>query len=91
MARVQRKRLIELADAVVVDGQDGKVRLDQSMPLVAAGATGGALWGALIGALFVAPLLGMAVGATGRELSPAAKGRPCSRSRFSRKPEGIAP
>ena len=44
LARLQRERLIELDDAVVVvKGQDGKVRLDQSAPLVAAGAAGGAL------------------------------------------------
>ena len=64
LARLQRERLIELDDAiVVVKGQDGKVRLDQSAPLVALGAAGGALWGTLIGTLFFAPLLGMAVGA----------------------------
>lgn len=64
LARLQRERLIELADAVVVvKGQDGRVRLDQALPLVASGAAGGALWGTLIGTLFFAPLLGMAVGA----------------------------
>ena len=64
LARLQRERLIELADAViVVKEQDGKVRLNQAVPLTAAGAAGGALWGTLIGTLFFAPLLGMAVGA----------------------------
>ena len=55
---------IELEDAVVVDrDESGKVKLHQIHRPGAAGATGGALWGGVIGLLFLAPLLGMALGA----------------------------
>lgn len=67
LSRLQTEHVIELEDAVVVTkGQDGKVHLDQSLPLTSAGAASGAvtggLWGALIGLLFPAPLLGFVLG-----------------------------
>jgi uncharacterized membrane protein len=69
LARLQRERLISLADAVVVTKrQDGRVELNQPS-LAAAGAASGALWGTLIGMLFFAPLLGLAAGAAGGALS----------------------
>ena len=48
---------------VVIHGDDGKIKLDQAISTTGAGAAGGALWGGLIGLIFLAPLLGMAVGA----------------------------
>jgi uncharacterized membrane protein len=64
LADMQKRELIKLDDAVVVERRDdGKVKLHQSTSLVGISATGGALWGGLIGLLFLAPLLGMAVGA----------------------------
>ncbi|MEU5875184.1 DUF1269 domain-containing protein [Glycomyces sp. NPDC047369] len=64
LADMQKRELIKLADAVVVERrEDGKVKLHQSTSLVGVSAAGGALWGGLIGLLFFAPLLGMAVGA----------------------------
>ncbi|MDA1360055.1 DUF1269 domain-containing protein [Glycomyces luteolus] len=65
LADMQKRELIKLDDAVVVERRDdGKVKLHQSTSLVGISATGGALWGGLIGLLFFAPLLGMAVGAS---------------------------
>jgi uncharacterized membrane protein len=59
-----KEHLIEIEDAVVVERQpDGKIKLHQAMSPGATGAAGGALWGGLIGLVFLAPLLGMAVGA----------------------------
>lgn len=64
LADMQKRELIKLGDAVVVERrEDGKVKLHQSTSLVGVSAAGGALWGGLIGLLFFAPLLGMAVGA----------------------------
>ncbi|MFC3494715.1 DUF1269 domain-containing protein [Glycomyces rhizosphaerae] len=64
LADMQKRELIKLDDAVVVERRDdGKVKLHQTNSLVGLSATGGALWGGLIGLLFFAPLLGMAVGA----------------------------
>jgi uncharacterized membrane protein len=64
LVELQRERIIELDDMVVVTrGEDGKVKLHQSASVAGAGAAGGALWGGLIGLLFLAPLVGMAVGA----------------------------
>lgn len=64
LADMQKRELIKLGDAVVVERRDdGKVKLHQSNSLTGVSAAGGALWGGLIGLLFFAPLLGMAVGA----------------------------
>jgi uncharacterized membrane protein len=59
------QNLIELDDAVIVERDaDGKVKLHQpGGGNTARGAAGGALWGGLIGLLFLAPLVGMAIGA----------------------------
>jgi uncharacterized membrane protein len=48
---------------VVTRAPDGKVKLHQSMSVAGSSAAGGAVWGGLIGLLFLAPLMGMAVGA----------------------------
>lgn len=64
LVEATKGHLIELEDAVVVEHRpDGKIKLHQAMSPGAAGAAGGALWGGLIGLIFLAPLLGMAVGA----------------------------
>ena len=55
-----------LEDAVVVERTaDGEIQLHQFKHSAAKGAAKGAAGGALIGLLFLAPLLGMAVGAVG--------------------------
>jgi uncharacterized membrane protein len=74
LGRMQADRVIELEDFVIVTKDErGKVKLDQRVDLVSAGAVGGALWGSLIGMLFLAPLLGLiagtAAGALGGKLS----------------------
>jgi uncharacterized membrane protein len=54
---------VGLDDLVVVERRpDGKIKLHQTS-LAGVGALGGAAWGGLIGLLFLAPVLGMAVGA----------------------------
>jgi uncharacterized membrane protein len=64
LVEATKEHLISLDDAVVVERQpDGKVKLNQAMNTTGAGAAGGALWGGFIGLLFLAPLLGMAIGA----------------------------
>jgi uncharacterized membrane protein len=64
LGRLSIERVIELADAVVVTrGENGKVKLHQTIRPAAEGATSGALWGGVIGLLFLAPLLGAAIGA----------------------------
>ena len=64
LVSMAKEHLVTLEDAVVIEHQaDGKIKLRQAMSLTGAGALGGAAWGGLIGLLFLAPLLGMAVGA----------------------------
>ena len=64
LLELQKQELITLEDAaVVVRKPDGKVKVKQARSLVGAGALGGAFWGMLIGLIFLAPVLGMAVGA----------------------------
>ncbi|WP_121820093.1 DUF1269 domain-containing protein [Halostella salina] len=61
---LQKQELITMEDAaVVVRNEDGKTDVKQAQSLVGAGAMGGAFWGLLIGLIFLAPVLGMAVGA----------------------------
>lgn len=63
-AKLQKRHLLDLADAVIVTRDEGgKVKLQQSINLTAAGAASGGMWGTLIGLLFLNPLLGLAVGA----------------------------
>jgi uncharacterized membrane protein len=60
---LQKERVIELEDAVVVERRkDGKIKLHQSRHVVVGAAAGGTLWGGLIGLIFLMPLLGMAIG-----------------------------
>jgi uncharacterized membrane protein len=68
LIQMTKEHLVTLQDAVVVENQDGKIKLHQSLNTTASGAAGGALWGGLIGLIFLAPLLGMAFGAAGGAL-----------------------
>jgi uncharacterized membrane protein len=64
MVQMQKDHIVTLEDAaVVVRKADGKVKVKQATSLVGAGAMGGAFWGMLIGLLFLAPWLGLAIGA----------------------------
>ncbi|ELY64192.1 DUF1269 domain-containing protein [Natronococcus jeotgali] len=61
---LQKQELITIDDAaVVVRNEKGKTDVKQAQSLVGSGALGGAFWGLLIGLIFLAPVLGMAVGA----------------------------
>ncbi|WP_371498746.1 DUF1269 domain-containing protein [Kitasatospora sp. NBC_00374] len=64
---LQKQRLIELEDIVVVERRDdGRIKLHQAVSTTGAGAASGALWGGVIGLLFFMPFLGAAIGgATG--------------------------
>jgi uncharacterized membrane protein len=58
------KGLVEVEDLVViVRDDDGTVDVRQGSTGIGAARVGGAMWGGLIGLVFLAPLLGMAVGA----------------------------
>ena len=64
LGQLTKEKSIVLDDMVIIEHRpDGKIKLHQSMSTAGAGAAGGALWGGLIGLIFLAPLLGMAVGA----------------------------
>ncbi len=70
LGKLQKERLITLDDAaVVVRKQDGNVKVKQAHNLVGSGAMGGAFWGMLIGILFLAPWLGLAIGAVSGALA----------------------
>jgi uncharacterized membrane protein len=67
LVALQKEHLVDLEDAVVaVRDKNGKVRLKQSLNLVATGAAGGAAWGGLmgmlVGLLVLNPLAGFATG-----------------------------
>ncbi|MGH3322469.1 MAG: DUF1269 domain-containing protein [Streptosporangiaceae bacterium] len=63
-SELAREELVDLDDAALAWRDDeGKVKIQQAMPLTRAGAASGALWGTLIGLLFLAPVAGLAVGA----------------------------
>lgn len=70
MIQATKEHLLRLEDAVVVEHTpDGKIKLHQALATTGTGAVGGAAWGGLIGLLFLAPLMGMAVGAAGGALA----------------------
>ncbi|MEU4196393.1 DUF1269 domain-containing protein [Kribbella sp. NPDC026611] len=59
-----KQELLQREDAAIAyKDAKGKVRIQQTMNLTAAGAASGALWGTLIGLIFLSPLAGFAVGA----------------------------
>ncbi|GAA2825741.1 DUF1269 domain-containing protein [Kitasatospora paracochleata] len=71
---LQKQRLIELEDIVVVErrAEDGRIKLHQAVSTTGAGAASGALWGGVIGLLFFMPFLGAAIGgATGAAVGAA--------------------
>lgn len=58
--------VIQVEDVVVIiRDEEGTVEARQGSTGVPMAAVGGAMWGGLIGLVFLAPLLGMAVGAIG--------------------------
>src|SRR5215472_9999843 len=64
LQKMQQSDLIDLEDAVVaVKNPKGKVKLDQPVRLTALGPLGGGFLGAIIGTLFMAPLVGLVMGA----------------------------
>ncbi len=64
LVSLQKEEIVALDDLVVVVREmDGKIKLHQSQDLTGPGALSGAFWGLLIGVLFMAPWLGLAVGA----------------------------
>jgi uncharacterized membrane protein len=72
LQKMQQAYLIDLDDAVVaVKNAKGKIKLEQPINLTALGAASGGFWGALVGMIFLAPLLGMAVGAMAGAVSGA--------------------
>jgi uncharacterized membrane protein len=72
LLKLQKEYLIDMEDAVVaVKNKKGKIQLQQSINLTAAGAVTGGLWGTLIGMLFLSPLFGAAVGASAGAVSGA--------------------
>jgi uncharacterized membrane protein len=67
MQRLQREFLIEIEDVAYITREpNGRVKLHQTVPVVAASAGSGVLrgtiWGGLIGLLFLQPVLGMVTG-----------------------------
>jgi len=80
LQRLQREFLIDMEDAAYITKElDGKVKLHQTVPVMAAsvgmGLSRGTFWGALIGLLFLDPLLGMAAGAAVGAASGAITGK----------------
>ena len=68
LSTMSAEHLVELEDAAVAyKDKKGRVRLDQTLDLTAAGAAYGGFWGALLGMLFTfaagAPLLPLATAA----------------------------
>lgn len=62
--QLTKQELLRLGDAALVwRDDDGKVRVQQAMNTVGAGAAGGALWGTLFGLIFLMPVFGLAIGA----------------------------
>lgn len=64
LCQLEEEGILEVGDAVVATrNQQGKVRLHQSLPLVATGAALGSFSGMLLGMLILNPLFGSVVGA----------------------------
>lgn len=64
LIQARKEQLVQLDDMVVVEHEPGgKIKLHQGASTTGVAAAGGAAWGGLIGLLFLAPLVGMAVGA----------------------------
>jgi uncharacterized membrane protein len=64
LCQLEEESVLEVGDAVVITrNAKGKVRLHQSLPLVAAGAALGSFSGVLLGMLILTPLFGSVAGA----------------------------
>ncbi|WP_371422541.1 DUF1269 domain-containing protein [Tardiphaga sp.] len=69
---LQRTHIVMLADAVVATKRsNGGIRLSHLANPATSGAISGGFWGLLIGALFLAPHIGLLVGAAGGGLAGA--------------------
>ncbi len=66
LRQLEKEYLIDLEDAVIVRrGEDGKIKLEQSIDMTNILAIRGALWGSLIGLIFAGPLGWMIAGTAG--------------------------
>jgi uncharacterized membrane protein len=66
LRQLEKEYLIDLEDAVIVRrGEDGKIKLEQSIDMTNTFALSGALWGSLIGLIFAGPLGWMIAGTAG--------------------------
>jgi len=64
LLKMEKEHLIGLQDAaVIVRNKEGKVKVNQEVNMVAAGAMGGDFWGLLIGFIFFVPIFGLVLGA----------------------------
>jgi len=64
LLNLEKEHLIGLQDAaVIVRNKEGKVKVNQEVNRVGAGAMGGAFWGLLIGFIFFVPIFGLVLGA----------------------------
>jgi uncharacterized membrane protein len=63
LEKLQRDLVIQVAGAaVVVSGEDGKLKMVTPTHATGQGAASGALWGTIIGMLFLMPFAGAAIG-----------------------------
>lgn len=68
--QLSRGETITLIDAALVTrGEDGSVKLHQSINTTLIGAASGAFWGSLVGLIFLSPALGALVGGGAGALS----------------------
>ncbi len=72
LIHLQKSHIVSLADAVIATKRDnGSIRLNQIASPATSGAISGGFWGLLIGALFLAPHIGLLVGAASGGLAGA--------------------
>jgi uncharacterized membrane protein len=65
LAGLQRQKLADLEDAVVVERrQDGRIKIHQAVSGPGSGAAAGAPWGSVVGLLFLMPFLAAALDGT---------------------------
>src|SRR3990167_9937766 len=69
---LQKSHIVSLADAVIATkNAKGRIKLNQLASPATSGAISGGFWGLLIGALFLAPHIGLLVGAASGGLAGA--------------------
>jgi uncharacterized membrane protein len=72
LIELQKSHIVSLADAVIAKkGPNGRIKLSQLASPATSGAITGGFWGLLIGALFLAPHIGLLVGAASGGLAGA--------------------